>query len=46
MRTFHIPINLDLIDEVFAKTTNHYTYQMSPKFTVNVILCVNFILCA
>ena len=39
MRTFHIPINLDLIDEVFAKATNHYTYQMSPKFMVKVILC-------
>ena len=28
-----------LIDEVLTKATNHYTYQMSPKFLINVILC-------
>ena len=27
-----------LIDEVLTKATNHYTYQMSPKFLINVIL--------
>ena len=25
--------------EVFAKTTNYYTYLMNPKFLVNVICC-------
>ena len=39
MRTSHIPINLDLIYEALAKATKHYTYQMSPKFLIDVILC-------
>ena len=32
----HIPVNLD---EVLMKATNHYTFQMSAKFLVNIILC-------
>ena len=39
MRTSHIPINLDLIYEALAKATKHYTYQMSLKFLIDVILC-------
>ena len=37
MQTFHFPITL--IKEALAKATNHYTYQISPKFLVNAILC-------
>ena len=39
MRTFLIPINLDLTRRGSCKGHNHNTYQMSPKFPVNVILC-------
>ena len=28
------------IEKALTKATNHYTYQMSPKFLVNVNLCV------
>ena len=31
----HIPVNLD---EVLMKATSHYTFQMSAKFLVNIIL--------
>ena len=39
MRTFLIPINLDLTRRGSCKGHNHNTYQLSPKLLVNVILC-------
>ena len=39
MRTFHIPINLDLNGRGSREGHNHNTYQISTKFLVNVILC-------
>ena len=39
MQTFHIAINLDLTWRGSCKGHNHNTYQMGPKFLVNVIFC-------
>ena len=39
MQIIHILKNSILIDEALTKATNHYTYQMSPKFLVNTVLC-------
>ena len=39
MQTFHIAINLDLTRWGSCKGHNHKTYQMGPKFLVNVIFC-------
>ena len=39
MRTFHIPINLDLNGRGSREGHNHNTYQIGTKFLVNVILC-------
>ena len=38
MHTLPIPINLDHNRQGSREASNHYTYQMSPKFLVNVIL--------
>ena len=39
MQTIHFLKNSILVDEALTKATNHYTYQMSPKFLVNTVLC-------
>ena len=39
MRAFHIPVNIDISQEVLAKAINHYSFQMGPKFLLNIILC-------
>ena len=39
MRTFHIPLKLNLNRRGSRETTNRYTHQMSPNFMVFVILC-------